>query len=192
MSRISINPEKRRQQLLDIGLDLYLKHGANGFSIKDVVQEDNVAIGLFYYYFKSKDEFITEIINNYIDSNIAVMKQALIFEDLKIVGRIERSIDLYYESLEKLLPYKENQTFNFEHHYQLETKLIEQFLPLVQSLIEDGVNLGLFECSNARLMAGYIIYGISSLSYTSDIILNEQTKKELLQLILQTLNYKSK
>ena len=35
-----------------------------GFGIKDVVNHAGVATGLFYYYFKSKENFVDEVLND--------------------------------------------------------------------------------------------------------------------------------
>ena len=60
MKRISKEPDVRRQELMDIGFELYMKNGMKGFGIKDVVNHAGVATGLFYYYFKSKENFVDE------------------------------------------------------------------------------------------------------------------------------------
>ncbi|MBJ3793217.1 TetR/AcrR family transcriptional regulator, partial [Bacillus sp. OA1] len=66
MKRISKEPDIRRQELMDIGFELYIKNGIGGFSIKDVVNHAGVATGLFYYYFKSKENFVDELLNDFI------------------------------------------------------------------------------------------------------------------------------
>lgn len=55
MSRIVKKPDIRRQELLDIGIKLFFEAGGKGVSIQEVVKQAEVATGLFYYYFKSKD-----------------------------------------------------------------------------------------------------------------------------------------
>ena len=63
MSRIVKKPDIRRQELLDIGIKLFFEAGGKGVSIQEVVKQAEVATGLFYYYFKSKDEFLDEALN---------------------------------------------------------------------------------------------------------------------------------
>ena len=70
MSRIMKKPDDRRRELLNIGFDLYMEKGMEGLNIKEVVDRANVATGLFYYYFKSKEEFVEEALNNFIVQNL--------------------------------------------------------------------------------------------------------------------------
>ena len=60
MARTVKKPDIRRQELLDIGIKLFFEVGEKGISIQQVVKQADVAIGLFYYYFKSKEEFLDE------------------------------------------------------------------------------------------------------------------------------------
>ena len=60
MTRTVKKPDIRRQELLDIGVKLFFEAGKKEISIQEVVKQANVATGLFYYYFKSKNDFIDE------------------------------------------------------------------------------------------------------------------------------------
>lgn len=56
-----LQAETRRSQLLDIALTLFAEHGVENVSIKDLAAEAEVAPGLIYYYFKSKDELLAAV-----------------------------------------------------------------------------------------------------------------------------------
>src|SRR5215213_4485715 len=56
-----LQAENRRIQLLDIALALFAERGVENVSIKDLAAEADVAQGLIYYYFKSKDELLAAI-----------------------------------------------------------------------------------------------------------------------------------
>ena len=47
MKRISKEPDVRRQELMDIGFELYMKNGMKGFGIKDVVNHAGVERAYF-------------------------------------------------------------------------------------------------------------------------------------------------
>ncbi|MGQ0515987.1 ROK family protein, partial [Bacillus sp. D-CC] len=55
------------------GDELYMKNGMKGFGIKDVVNHAGVATGLFYYYFKSKENFVDEVLNDFIVKNMELI-----------------------------------------------------------------------------------------------------------------------
>jgi TetR/AcrR family transcriptional regulator, cholesterol catabolism regulator len=53
-----LQAENRRNQLLDLALALFAERGFENVSIKDLATEAQVAQGLIYHYFRSKDELL--------------------------------------------------------------------------------------------------------------------------------------
>ena len=56
-----LQAENRRNQLLDLALALYADRGVENVSIKDLATEAQVAQGLIYYYFQSKDALLEAV-----------------------------------------------------------------------------------------------------------------------------------
>ena len=50
--------EERRNEFVEAAEKLFREHGIVDTTINSIVKEMNVAKGLFYYYFKSKDDVI--------------------------------------------------------------------------------------------------------------------------------------
>lgn len=53
---------ERKEQLLQVGLNLFATKGYHATKVSDVVREASVAQGTFYWYFKSKEEMALAII----------------------------------------------------------------------------------------------------------------------------------
>lgn len=189
--RISKEPDVRRQELMDIGFDFYMKGGLKGFSIKDIVTRADVATGLFYYYFKSKEEFVDEILNDFIVNNMKDIEQILLTDQLTVLERITRALEAFWAFIEKLAPYKGEDTFQTEQHFQLEQKIYTQMQPLIQQVIEDGMNKKVFGVKNPILTSGFVLYGLSSIAHSQRITLNDTIKNEMIDLVLTTLQYKN-
>ena len=60
-----LQAETRRTQLLDIGLALFSERGVENVSIKDLAAEANIASGLIYHYFRSKDDLLAAVFARY-------------------------------------------------------------------------------------------------------------------------------
>ena len=57
MSKRNIkDPEERKQELINIASRLFEKYGYEKVSVRDILAEVNGAPGMFYYYFKSKED----------------------------------------------------------------------------------------------------------------------------------------
>ncbi|KKZ93341.1 hypothetical protein B4147_2577 [Bacillus wiedmannii] len=188
MKRISKEPDVRRQELMDIGFELYMKKGMKGFSIKDVVSHAGVATGLFYYYFKSKDNFVDEVLNEFIVKNMELIEEILISNERSVMQKMKDSLNIFWTFIEKLAPYKNVSSFQTEQHFQLEQKLFTRIQPLIQKVIEEGVKTGNFNTDNSLLASGFILYGLSSIAH-SEVKLNLDTKQEMVNLVLTTLRY---
>ncbi|MBK5491600.1 TetR/AcrR family transcriptional regulator [Bacillus sp. TH13] len=191
MKRISKEPDIRRQELMDIGFELYMKNGMKGFGIKDVVNHAGVATGLFYYYFKSKENFVDEVLNDCIVKNMELIEEILVSNERSVMQKMKDSLDIFWTFIEKLAPYKNVSSFQTEQHFQLEQKLFTRMQPLIRQVIEEGVNIGFFYTDNSLLASGFILYGLSSIAH-SEVKLNLDTKHEMVNLVLTTLRYNQK
>jgi len=192
VKRISKEPDIRRQELMDIGLEFYLKGGIKGFSIKDVVNRAGVATGLFYYYFKSKEAFVDRILNDFIVNNLEEIQQILESDKMTVMQKVKESLEMFWAFIEKLAPYKNEDSFQTEQHFQLEQKVFIQMQPLIQQVIEDGMRTGIFNVDNPILASGFILYGLSSIAHSKKLDLNDDIKKEMINLVLTTLKYNQK
>ena len=191
MKRISKEPDVRRQELMDIGFELYMKNGMKGFGIKDVVNHAGVATGLFYYYFKSKENFVDEVLNDFIVKNMELIEEILVSNERSVMQKMKDSLDIFWTFIEKLAPYKNVSSFQTEQHFQLEQKLFARMQPLIRQVIEEGINIGVFYIDNSLLASGFILYGLSSIAH-SEVKLNLDTKHEMVNLVLTTLRYNEK
>ncbi|EMI3506480.1 TPA: TetR/AcrR family transcriptional regulator [Bacillus cereus] len=191
MKRISKEPDVRRQELMDIGFELYMKNGMKGFGIKDVVNHAGVATGLFYYYFKSKENFVDEVLNDFIVKNMELIEEILVSNERSVMQKMKDSLDIFWTFIEKLAPYKNVSSFQTEQHFQLEQKLFARMQPLIRQVIEEGINIGVFYTDNSLLASGFILYGLSSIAH-SEVKLNLDTKHEMVNLVLTTLRYNEK
>ena len=60
-----LQAENRRNQLLDVALALFAERGLENVSIKDIAAEAEIASGLIYHYFGSKDDLLMAVCQRY-------------------------------------------------------------------------------------------------------------------------------
>ncbi|MCF0114404.1 MAG: TetR/AcrR family transcriptional regulator [Erysipelotrichaceae bacterium] len=63
--RVTKDSEERRNELIEAAEKLFSENGFANTAVSAIVKEVNVAQGLFYYYFKSKDDVIEAISEKY-------------------------------------------------------------------------------------------------------------------------------
>jgi len=60
--RVRLDLDRRRTQLLELGIDLFTRHAYEDISIDDLAAEAGISKGLLYHYFRSKREFYVETV----------------------------------------------------------------------------------------------------------------------------------
>lgn len=98
-----LQAENRRNQILDLALALFADRGVENVSIKDLAGEAQVAQGLIYYYFKSKDALLEAVFQRH---NPFPQVQEIIKD---IVGMpVQAGLLQFTYELSRLMPEKRN------------------------------------------------------------------------------------
>lgn len=64
-TRVTKAPEVRREELLDLALELCRTHGYEAMSVEQVTQAAGVAKGTFYHYFSSKADLLSQLVQRF-------------------------------------------------------------------------------------------------------------------------------
>ena len=163
--------EKRKKELLKIAYDMFLTQGYENTSVDEIIEKAQIAKGTYYYYFKSKEQMLEEVIDMMIDSESEMARQIIgmdISPPQKIVGIIAS-----IKPTEAEQPIKDTlfQPENLLMHHKVRQKLINVLTPLLSEVIKEGVEEGIFECDN-------IPERVKMLLIISDSTFNEGTFSE--------------
>lgn len=82
LKKNSKKPEIRRQELIDIADALFTEKGYEAVSVRDILEVVNGAPGMFYYYFKSKQEIYMAAMEQYITRRLE--RKCKIMEDEEV------------------------------------------------------------------------------------------------------------
>ena len=61
MGKRAEQKEKQRQNLLDVSLDLFVRRGYHGTTVRDIAEKANVSVGLVFHYFPTKQAILEEL-----------------------------------------------------------------------------------------------------------------------------------
>lgn len=73
MARVVKDPDVRRDELLDVALELILTRGFTGMSVDQLTTTAGVAKGTFYHYFASKDDLLAQLVTRFGDAMFATL-----------------------------------------------------------------------------------------------------------------------
>ena len=79
LKKNSKKPEVRRQELIDVASALFAEKGYEAVSVRDILNVVDGAPGMFYYYFKSKQDIYIAAMEQYITQRLE--RKCKIIED---------------------------------------------------------------------------------------------------------------
>lgn len=144
----------QREVIIDIAAKLFARKGYSETSVAELCEAAKVARGALYYYIGSKEELLLEI--------QARVIRPLLEEAAEIVSLPEGAavrLRLLSESLLRSIFQRVDHIWVYEHEYRiLQSARRRAFLAdrqafeeVVSSLLNDGVEAGLFEISDLKL-----------------------------------------
>ena len=153
--------EERRNEIIETAGKLFEEKGYEQTQVQDIVNEIGVAKGLFYYYFKSKDEVMEELADRYADAIIDAVNK-LIDKDISTFDKINRIFQIFIDSAEKksgifmgILNVKNGIT-----HERIFFNVGKKMVPLVTDLILSGNDNGECNCSDPKFITEFLVSGL--------------------------------
>lgn len=141
---------ERKQKLLQIAYTMFLNKGYDNTSIDDIISEAKIAKGTYYYYFSSKEETLEEVINMMINEEVIEAKKIL---DMPIstpeklvcvITSLRPKID--EQEIKNTLNKKENIIM----HEKINNRIIEEAIPLLEQVINEGIQKKIFNCNHIK------------------------------------------
>lgn len=195
MARKAILEGGKRDELIIAALRLFLEYGYENTSVRMILNEVGGEIGMFYHYFKSKDEIFNEAIKLFLSQYEHNFANILNNDTLPN----SQKIDVIFELLEKcLMEYKTFKSGNF--HWSMQIALnqltlkslvphIAKYINIMRSRGEIGnrVSETDLELANAVLFSSYAILHEKPITELSAEQMEEkkQTIKRIVKRILE-------
>ena len=178
-SRISKAPEERKQELIEVATKLFESRGYENVSVRDILSEVNGAPGMFYYYFKSKEDIFLACMECYFSERLKVKVDILKNKEIAYEVRIKTLRELIVNNINQFA-----QRFDFsadnsitDNSYRLWELMhyIGHFVEAYADFIIEGVEtqkiknrIGVTK-ENARNIAAFILYGATGTIYNDSI-----------------------
>lgn len=145
MSRTQKDFAKRKEQLIQIALDVILEKGYEKTTITDLQKAFGLTKGGMYHYFSSKEEILDAVIEKGMDDWIDEKRN-----ELKEIPEEDRLVYLCFNTamnnfMEKLIQYERSGDSSIVT-YKLREQRMKQSVPLVSEIINQYVECGFFTC----------------------------------------------
>ncbi len=195
MARIVKKAEERRSEILMKAQELFYVHGYTRTSVNMVIEALGISKGAFYHYFKSKEELLDSLAD-ILSQNIKSKIEAVV--DNGNLNAIEKLNKMYHESG----TYKvENIDFimtitealynddNLLLRYKFQNKSLENFVPLLAMIFQQGKEEAVFNIEKPEVMARIVLlFGMSISEHNAKLLLKLRSHPENLDEIINNLS----
>lgn len=140
--------EIRKQELIRIAYRMFVSRGYEHTSVDEIILEAGVAKGTCYYYFKSKEQMLEEVIGMMLRAE-AEKAQAVLRADLSVPEKIVGIIaSIRPEQEEQTIEDALHRPENLLMHFKIRERIFDLLTPLLSQAAEEGVREGLFRCDH--------------------------------------------
>lgn len=160
MPRITKEPEERRQEILETAIRLFYENGYEKTSIADIAKEMNVAQGLCYRYFPSKETLFDTAIDQYAETLVNQM-----------AGFLKRPNITLKELILQMPTFLDTETDNDytyklchgpegkKIHNQLAMSVCAKMLPIVKVQLDLANERGESHLADTETAASFCVFG---------------------------------
>lgn len=186
--RITKAPEERRQEIIDTAMKVFYEKGYEKTSISDIAKEMNVAQGLCYRYFTSKEELFDVALDQYAQKQV---------ENICTVLNQQVSLKEFVEKMPSFWEVENDDSYtqkichesgNMKFHNQLSLKICSKMQPIIAKRLELAEDRGEIHIQDAETVASFCVYGQLGILLNQDIPEKEREnriRKFLCELILK-------
>lgn len=177
MTRITKAPEERRQEIIDTAMKVFYEKGYEKTSISDIAKEMNVAQGLCYRYFSSKEELFDTALDQYAQKQVehicSILKPQMSLTELieKMPAFSEVENDGSYA--QKICHDKSNVKF----HNQLSLIICSKLQPVITDLLVAANEQGIIHIQDEETMASFCVYGQLGILLNQELSADERVNR---------------
>lgn len=164
--REQMAPEERRKALVLAAATLFATKGVAKTAVSHIVKEAGVAQGTFYLYFKSKEEVVVAVAESMAEGMVAALAEAVATEERGAVEKFlafQNALATLIESSTPELTESFHQLDDGAIHDRAEKATIARLIPLMVSIIEQGVADGVFDVESPEVAARFVLGGFTQL-----------------------------
>lgn len=190
-SRKEREKQERREEIFDAAKVVFARKGFAATTMEEVAEKAQLSKGAVYLYFKSKEDLLISLIENYLDNLTLLIKNIVESKKTPVdkLGKIVLQILSYLQTNKEFTCIFSPERGEFLHKMQKKTirertlsKLQNQTMLIAQS-IQEGIRLKVFRKIDP-LTAASAIFGMIHTIIATSIIYERPASKKAAQTII--------
>lgn len=144
MQRVSLPPQERKNQILDVAQDLFITKGYQATTIDDILRETQIAKGTLYYHFAGKEEILTAMISRAVASAVDTARAVADSDATPLEKFVGVLASARMSGPNADLTDQLHVQGNAEFHLQSNVELIRGIAPILTQVVIEGIEQGVF------------------------------------------------
>ena len=138
------NIAKRKEQILKAAVTAFARSGLKDTSMNDIVRESGLSKGAIYWYYKSKDEIIAELLNEFFDPE-DIQKVEVMLSTGTPLQKIEKLVEYMIDEMNQMRRFRPViqelfvLAFRDEKIRRMTKTNFQASVDLLQGIIEEGI-----------------------------------------------------
>lgn len=159
--RTTKKPEERKEEIVQTAKRLFVERGYKRTQIKDIVGAVGVAQGLFYYYFKSKEDVMEAVAAEY-GTKIFCRIRELVNQDISAIQKLMAIYDFFIDAAQqqKALFLEIQNAGGGEVHEKIILDVGGKLIPYISQIIKEGKKNGELSCEAPDLVSYFCVSGM--------------------------------
>ena len=195
MARKPVLEGGKRDEIISTALRLFMENGYENTSVRMILNKVNGEVGMFYHYFKSKDELFEAAVGLYFRHYSESFGKIVADSSLSISDQIDRIFRLFEATSEAYLAMSGNGGLHWTVELALREKTLDQLEPYIAIILQNAVKAGIVQQPDLPFdeLAAFLVHGIAGIVHQEPVQeitpeLFSKKRKSIIKLITSTLN----
>lgn len=185
MARKPVLSGGKKDEIIKTATALFFEKGYEATSVRMIMEIVNGEIGMFYHYFRSKEELFDRVVEKFFDDYREKFED-LINEFKTPDDLVDSFLPLYEESMSKFALLRGNMHWTIQ--YAMSGKTIESMRPAIEKLLSSW---NIKSDVPIDILAGQLLYGISATIHSKGFEeLDDEKKRYQIRAFLAALRLK--
>lgn len=168
-SKRTKEPEARRGDLITAAWKVFREKGVARATVSDIVKASGVAQGTFYLYFREKNDLINALVERMVDEMIDAVERVVKQSRGGAVAGFSALRDALLAAAEDPAGLELTEIYhrpeNRAVHDRMAERLLPRLLPIVENIVRQGLDEGVFVAENPRLAAWFVLGGLHAFEF---------------------------
>lgn len=175
MSRKRVLAGGKRDMLISTALKLFMKNGYENTSVRMILNEVNGEVGMFYYYFSSKDELFEAAVELYFRQYSERFRTIVTDVSLSLPDQMNLIFQLFETSSKAYLLMNRKGGLHWTVEIALREKTLDELEPYIVIILQNAISAGIIRNPDVALdeLAAFILHGVAGVMHQES--LNEIT-----------------